>query len=147
MQRNVLGVPFCMFFYHSQYMICYNETSFISEPVTTISPPSFIPTFPAAAAPITRRPERHKCLQSMVYYGVALRGGWTSGKFSDMGFVPSLKECTALCCKDRQCDLVMLLSQKCFTIHCYNLKDCQAIPNGHAQIAYVTRDVSSTACK
>merc|ERR1711962_355598 len=64
------------------------------------------------------KPEKHTCLQSMVYYGVALRGGWTAGKFSDRGFVPSLKRCIDLCCKDLQCDLIMLLSQKCFTIHC-----------------------------
>ena len=76
----------------------------------------------------------------MVYYGVALRGGWTSGKFQDMGIVSSLQKCIDLCCMDLKCDLVMLMSQKCFTIHCYNIEDCQTVPNGHAQIAYVSRE-------
>lgn len=101
-----------------------------------------IPT--SSPAPIitqrTLRPERHKCLQSMVYYGVALRGGWTSGKFTDMGIVSSLQKCVQLCCNDSECELAMLISQKCFTIHCYQSEDCQTIPNGHAQIAYVSRE-------
>ena len=103
--------------------------------------PTTAPTLPPK--PVTHRtvrPEAHKCLQSMVYYGVALRGGWTAGKFTDMGFVSSLQRCVQLCCNDSECQLAMLMSQKCFTIRCYQSEDCQTIPNGHAQIAYVSRE-------
>lgn len=93
-----------------------------------------------ATTPTRRKMPLHKCLQNNVYYGVALKGGWTSGKFTDKGLVPSLRKCVELCCNDTECDLAMLLSQKCFTIHCYNLEDCQTVPNGHAQIAYVSRE-------
>lgn len=96
------------------------------------------PTTPTTTT--TRKPPLHKCLQNNVYYGVALKGGWTSGKFTDKGLVPSLRRCVELCCDEEECDLAMLLSQKCFTIHCYNLEDCQTVPNGHAQIAYVSRE-------
>lgn len=44
------------------------------------------------------------------------------------------------CCDDKSCDLAMVLSRKCFTVHCYSLADCQTIPDGHAQIAYVSRE-------
>ena len=88
----------------------------------------------------TKTTQRLTCLQSMVYYSVALRGGWTAGKFTDMGIVRNLKECVKHCCNDSSCDLAMVLSRKCFTVHCYNLADCQTIPDGHAQIAYVSRD-------
>ena len=71
---------------------------------------------------------------------MALKGGWTAGKFTDKGVVPDLKTCIEHCCDQDDCDLVMLLSQKCFTIHCYSLDDCQTTPNGHAHIAYVSRD-------
>ena len=103
----------------------------------TVRPTSFVPQITPRTI---RPPEKNKCLQSMVYYGVALRGGWTAGKFTDMGVISSLQKCVQLCCKDRTCDLAMLLSQKCFTIHCYAPEDCQTVPNGHAQIAYVTRE-------
>jgi len=83
---------------------------------------------------------QHRCLQNNVYYGVALKGGWTAGKFTDKGLVPNLKACVDMCCQETDCDLVMLLSQKCFTIHCYSLDECQTTPNGHAHIAYVVRD-------
>ncbi len=76
----------------------------------------------------------------MVYFSVALHGGWTSGKFTDMGVVKNLRDCVNHCCNDTSCDLAMVLSRKCFTVHCYSLADCQTIPDGHAQIAYVTRE-------
>eukprot|EP00111_Clytia_hemisphaerica_P000019 TCONS_00000040-protein len=94
-------------------------------------------TTTSTAAPTN---QLRRCLQSNVYYGVALKGGWTSGKFTDKGIVPDLKTCVNHCCNEPDCDLVMLLRQKCFTIHCYSLDDCQTTPNGHAHIAYVARD-------
>ena len=118
------------------YVICMFLFLFIDE-IPTVKPKPTILQFTHN----TMQPAIHqKCLQSMVYYGVALRGGWTSGKFTDMGIVPSLQKCVQLCCNDSTCDLAMLMSQKCFTIHCYSPEDCQTVPNGHAQIAYVTRE-------
>ena len=102
-----------------------SETSLTTTTTTTITKPNS---------------QLHRCLQSNVYYGVALKGGWTAGKFTDKGVVPDLKTCIDHCCDENDCDLVMLLSQKCFTIHCYSLDDCQTTPNGHAHIAYVSRD-------
>ena len=102
--------------------------------------PTRAPTLRKHTPITTRSIAHHKCYQSMVYYGVELRGGWTAGRFIDKGTVSSLHRCVEYCCDDPSCDLVMLLSQKCFIIHCYVPENCQTTPNGRAQIAYVARD-------
>ena len=108
--------------------------------------PTEAPLVAVTTTPTTTKPTtpttspRRTCLQSMVYFSVALRGGWTAGKFTDMGVVHNLRDCVKHCCDDKSCDLAMVLSRKCFTVHCYSLADCQTVPDGHAQIAYVSRE-------
>ena len=71
---------------------------------------------------------RENCMRSRILYNVTLRGGYESGKFRDRGHMGSVDECARLCCQLNKCDLVMMLQDRCFSVHCKSPRLCESIP-------------------
>jgi hypothetical protein len=68
------------------------------------------------------------CMRSEIYHNVTLKGGYDSGKFRDRGRMSSMLECAKMCCYLNGCDLVMMLQDRCFSVHCNDIHRCQAVP-------------------
>ena len=68
------------------------------------------------------------CMRSKTFYNVTLRGGYDSGKFRDRGRMGGVGECARLCCQLNKCDLVMMLQDRCFSVHCKSPRLCESIP-------------------
>lgn len=83
------------------------------------------------------------CHARRVLRRVTLRSGLKSGDFSDYGQVPDIDTCVKHCCRQKTCDVSLLLNNHCYTLHCYKPELCKIIPAHHSQLesqlAFVTR--------
>ena len=83
------------------------------------------------------------CHARRVLRKVTLRSGLKSGDFSDYGQVSDIDTCVKHCCRQKTCDVSLLLNNHCYTLHCYKPELCKIIPAPHSQLesqlAFVTR--------
>ncbi|XP_028404371.1 uncharacterized protein LOC114527010 [Dendronephthya gigantea] len=59
---------------------------------------------------------------------VTLSGGKSAGKFTEHGQVDSMDKCVEFCCKDKKCNMVLLLGKACYSVACKNKKSCGTSP-------------------
>ena len=71
---------------------------------------------------------RHNCTSSEQRQNVTLRGGLNAGRFKDNGKVANAQQCVEFCCKERHCDLALMLLDNCFTVRCHNRHLCESVP-------------------
>lgn len=99
------------------------------------------------AQPTTKQVVSHEddsiCQRDKIFYNVQLKGGESSGVFSERGLVPGISECAEFCCQDQSCDLAYTEGQRCYTVQCYSKDTCQLIEASHLSVetamAYVAR--------
>lgn len=58
---------------------------------------------------------------------VTLTGGKSAGKFEEHGAVDSMDTCLDFCCKNKKCNLVLMLGKMCYTVQCKDKKSCQTL--------------------
>ena len=88
----------------------------------------------------------------MVEHDVTLGGGIKAGSYTEQGEVLDIHECVELCCKEKRCDVAMVIKDICYTVACYEPKKCVSVPvrriQYHPSLVHVRRvkrgsDVSS----
>lgn len=59
---------------------------------------------------------------------VTLSGGKSAGKFTEHGATDSMDTCLDYCCKNKKCNLVLMLGKACYTVECKDKKSCRTSP-------------------
>jgi hypothetical protein len=59
---------------------------------------------------------------------VTLSGGKGAGTFTEHGQVDSMDKCVDFCCKEKKCNLVLLLGKACYSVACKDKKSCATSP-------------------
>ena len=67
------------------------------------------------------------CQKDRTFYNVQLKGGQSTGVFTERGLVSDISQCAGICCGDQSCDLAYTEGQRCYTVKCYNQESCQFI--------------------
>ena len=67
-----------------------------------------------------------------------------SGIFIDLGFIHVTSECLKRCCEIESCDLVYMISEKCYAVNCFSSEMCEAVSAepfaaDEPSVFYVTR--------
>ena len=97
----------------------------------------------AAADEIGASKNNMICQKDRTFYNVQLKGGQSTGVFTEIGLVSDIGQCTGICCEDRSCDLAYTEGQRCYTVKCNNQDACQLIEASplavKTALAYVTR--------
>ena len=87
------------------------------------------------------------CRAQSALDNVRLLGDLNAGTFTDRGLVPSVDQCSAVCCASGSCDLAYVVGQRCYSVTCYSVELCQAVavrPMAfNPTIVFVTRDASN----
>ena len=88
----------------------------------------------------------NSCRARRILRRVTLRSGLKSGDFSDYGQVPDINACVKHCCRQKTCDVSLLLNNHCYTLHCYKPELCKIVPAHESklepQLAFVTRSTN-----
>lgn len=89
--------------------------------------------------------EEYNCGQANIQYKAMLKGGTMAGSFRNYGTVKNIQECIHNCCMAKKCDVAIVVSNRCYGVHCYNSTMCETEPvEGKAaqegmQIAHVSQ--------
>ena len=80
----------------------------------------------------------------MFYFNSRLRGGMGAGMFIDLGNIHVTSECLKRCCELDSCDLVYMISNKCYAVNCFSSQQCEAVSaqpfaDDAPSVYYVTR--------
>ncbi|XP_015756852.1 PREDICTED: uncharacterized protein LOC107336293, partial [Acropora digitifera] len=84
--------------------------------------------------PVTNFVDSGICQKDKTFYNVRLKGGQSSGLFTERGLVSDNSQCTGLCCEDPSCDLAYTEGQRCYTVKCNNESTCQLIEANHLSV-------------
>lgn len=83
---------------------------------------------PISAVFTTKEPGNNTiCQKDRTFYNVQLKGGESTGVFTERGLVSDISQCAGICCGDPSCDLAYTEGQRCYTVKCYNQEACQLI--------------------
>ena len=87
--------------------------------------------------------EKGLCIPGAVEHDVTLGGGIKAGSYTEQGEVVNMKECIEWCCKERKCDVAMLIKGICYTVSCYDQRKCVSVPvrriQYHPSLVHVRR--------
>lgn len=64
-----------------------------------------------------------------------LFSGMNAGNFKVHGKSNNITHCAELCCQDRLCDLAVIMTGRCYTVHCYSMKDCQSKADSEDEVS------------
>ena len=67
------------------------------------------------------------CQKDRTFYNVQLKGGESTGQFTERGLVSYISQCAGICCEERSCDLAYMEGQRCYAVKCYKQGGCQLI--------------------
>ena len=65
---------------------------------------------------------------SKVFTDVTLKGGISSGEFTDKGRVSSMDECITKCCGTESCNVAFVIKDTCFVVKCKSYSECALKP-------------------
>ncbi|XP_065051851.1 uncharacterized protein LOC135681349 isoform X2 [Rhopilema esculentum] len=72
--------------------------------------------------------ENTKCRRGVTIRGATLRGGILAGDFKTVGIVSNQHACVNSCCRNRRCDVALMLGKECFNVKCYSTSLCGIAP-------------------
>ena len=91
----------------------------------------------------SNRKRSYACTHTFVFNNSTLRGGLTAGDVKNEGLVEGMEQCVDLCCKTLECNVALLINEKCYIVACTNKVRCEAIPvkerGSKTKVAYVAR--------
>ncbi|PFX33506.1 hypothetical protein AWC38_SpisGene1570 [Stylophora pistillata] len=67
-----------------------------------------------------------KCNIRRITNNTTLYSGMDAGKFKLHGKSKGISACARLCCQDRLCDIAVIMTDRCYTVQCYSMEDCQS---------------------
>lgn len=69
---------------------------------------------------------KHKhCIFSRTYTKTTFIGGLKAGTFTNKGVVTSIGICKGMCCKDKKCDVAVMMKNACFLLACKSQELCK----------------------
>lgn len=68
-----------------------------------------------------------QCILSRIIINYILRGGKIVGEFKEFGMVDSVEDCIEKCCREKICEVVFLVDNKCYFVECYGDEFCQSV--------------------
>ncbi len=68
------------------------------------------------------------CISGEVEHDVTLGGGIKAGSYTEQGEVLDMHECVEWCCKEKRCDVAMVIKGICYTVSCYDQEKCVSVP-------------------
>ena len=71
---------------------------------------------------------KSSCKAVKLIKDVTLSGGKKAGNFTEHGQVDSMDKCVDFCCKEKKCNLVLLLGKACYSVACKDKKSCETSP-------------------
>lgn len=81
------------------------------------------------------------CIYMFVFNNVILCGGLNVGDVKNEGKVEGMEECVDICCKILECNVVLMLNEKCYIVVCFNKRSCEVIFDkyiiGEMKVVYV----------
>ena len=114
---------------------------------TTSTPPSVDKVLHSIQEKNENHHSERVCNHSSLYTEVTLRKGYEAGNFTSHGQVSSPKECLSYCCQKRNCDLMFMFLNNCFTVSCFSGYACEIVSAKHSRFApkimYVVKRNSS----
>ena len=83
------------------------------------------------------------CVPGEVEHDVTLGGGIKAGSYTEQGEVLNMHECVEWCCKEKRCDVAMVIKGICYTVSCYERRNCVSVPvrriQYHPSLVHVRR--------
>ena len=81
------------------------------------------------------------CNINKIQQNVTLDSGTKAGIFKMHGKSRNIDQCAALCCKDKLCDLAVVMTGRCYTVQCFSEEDCDSrkTPSSDVIVAYKKR--------
>ncbi|XP_078367102.1 uncharacterized protein LOC144651095 isoform X2 [Oculina patagonica] len=70
--------------------------------------------------------DNKKCTIIEIANNTTLHSGMSAGNFKLHGKSNNITHCAELCCQDRLCDIALIMTDRCYTVQCYSMKDCQS---------------------
>ena len=67
------------------------------------------------------------CSGKRILANHAINGGLEAGNFTEISGIDSIENCTVLCCREKRCEMAMLLNGVCFVGNCWNKEKCKPI--------------------
>lgn len=67
-----------------------------------------------------------KCSIKEIANNTTLYSGMNAGNFKLHGKSNNITHCVEFCCQDRLCDIALIMTDRCYTVQCYSMKDCQS---------------------
>ena len=84
-----------------------------------------------------------QCIVGDIEYDVTLGGGINAGLYTEQGEVGDMMNCVDLCCKQRKCNVAMVIKDICYTVACYDPQKCASVPvrriQYHPKLVHVKR--------
>ena len=84
-----------------------------------------------------------QCIVGDIEYDVTLGGGIKAGLYTEQGEVGDMMNCVDLCCKQRKCNVAMVIKDICYTVACYDPHKCASVPvrriQYHPRLVHVKR--------
>lgn len=77
---------------------------------------------------MSRDDDRRLCIPGEVEHDVTLGGGINAGSYTEQGEILNMHECVEWCCRDRRCDVAMVIKGICYTVSCYDRRKCVSVP-------------------
>lgn len=70
--------------------------------------------------------QRQSCNISKIEQNVTLNSGTNAGIFKMHGKSRNIDQCAARCCKDKLCDVAVIMTGRCYTVQCFSEEDCNS---------------------
>lgn len=67
------------------------------------------------------------CSGKRIIENHTLKGGVRAGNFTEISGIDSIENCTALCCREKSCEIAMLLNGVCYVGKCVNKEMCTSV--------------------
>lgn len=67
------------------------------------------------------------CSGKRILENHTLKGGVRAGNFTEISGIDSIENCTVLCCREKSCEMAILLNGVCFVGNCANKHMCRTV--------------------
>ena len=67
------------------------------------------------------------CSGKRILRNHAIHGGLKAGNFTEIYGIDSIENCTVLCCREKRCEMAVLLNGVCFVGNCRDEEDCRPV--------------------
>lgn len=67
------------------------------------------------------------CSGKRILKNHAIHDGTGAGNFTEISGIDSIENCTIMCCREKNCEMAMLLNGVCFVGNCWDKHKCKPV--------------------